>query len=234
MFYYYGAKHRYASRYQRPTHRTVVEPFAGAAGYSVHHLMRGNIDDAILVESNPRVADLWRRLLEMSPADVLALPIPEPGEWTTDYLWMTTAASSGIASSSGYTLTERAGKVAAGMLRRIAKALPHLDGRVTIVEGDYTLAPDIAATWFIDPPYQTHDHISTHSLSRGRGYGPGHGSDDLDFAALGEWCRQRVGQTIVCEYEPADWLPFVPPRATADGLGGHQTPGNRTGCRPHP
>ncbi len=32
----------------------------------------------------------------------------------------------------------------------------------------------------------------------------------MDFVALGSWCQQRLGQTIVCEYEGADWLPFVP------------------------
>jgi len=32
---YYGGKFRAAPRYPTPTHKTIVEPFAGAAGYSL-------------------------------------------------------------------------------------------------------------------------------------------------------------------------------------------------------
>ena len=53
------------------------------------------------------------------------------------------------------------------------------------------------ATWFIDPPYQ----------NQGRHYR--HGPADVDFPVLGEWCRTRLGQVVVCENEGADWLPFI-------------------------
>jgi hypothetical protein len=66
-----------------------------------------------------------------------------------------------------------------------------------LIEGDYTQAPDVDATWYIDPPY------------RGRaGALYRHGSRDIDYAALGAWCKERAGQVIVCEGEGADWLPF--------------------------
>ena len=65
-----------------------------------------------------------------------------------------------------------------------------------VVEGDYTTAPDIEATWFVDPPY----------LRAGRMYR--HSSRDIDYAALGAWCRSRCGQVMVCENSGADWLPF--------------------------
>ena len=68
---------------------------------------------------------------------------------------------------------------------------------VTVIEGDYTDAPDIEATWFIDPPYQ---------YRGGRKYPQG--SDAIDYTRLAEWCQTRRGQVIVCEAEPADWLPF--------------------------
>ncbi len=54
------------------------------------------------------------------------------------------------------------------------------------------------ATWFIDPPYQ----------QQGRRYA--HGSERLDFSALGEWAQSLPGQIIVCEASGADWLPFRP------------------------
>lgn len=209
MFYYYGAKHMLARRYQRPTHRLVVEPFAGAAGYSVHHLTRGNIDHAILVEKDPRVAELWRRLLAMTPQEVRALKPPEPGEWTDDFLWMTVAASNALARSTGYSFSERATGSARGMRARIAAVLPMVKDRVTVIDGDYTRAPDITATWFVDPPYQV-PADANHSSSRGNGYAAGCDSRAMDFPALGTWCQSRQGQVIVCEYEGADWLPFVP------------------------
>lgn len=67
-----------------------------------------------------------------------------------------------------------------------------------IIEGDYHNAPDIEATWFIDPPYQriAHGYRNTRA--------------GIDFTELGEWCRSRRGQTIVCEEDSADWLPFTP------------------------
>lgn len=36
---YYGGKYRAAPRYPVPLHRTIVEPFAGAAGYSLRSLI---------------------------------------------------------------------------------------------------------------------------------------------------------------------------------------------------
>lgn len=71
-----------------------------------------------------------------------------------------------------------------------------------LIEGDYSLAPDVEATWFIDPPYQ---HVT---------YGYRAARRALNFAELAEWCQARRGQTIVCEEDSADWLPFTPLTAT--------------------
>ena len=54
------------------------------------------------------------------------------------------------------------------------------------------------AAWFIDPPYQR----------QGQHYR--FGAAGIDYPALGEWCRTRPGQVIVCENKGADWLPFTP------------------------
>jgi hypothetical protein len=205
VFYYYGAKSRYAGRYRPPEHRIVVEPFAGAAGYSVYHLVKKNIDGAILIEKDPRVVELWRRLLRMSPSEVLDLQPPAPGEYTTDFLWMTLAASNALARIPGYGFSVRAAATAQTMLARIAKMLPHVQGKVIVIEGDYSVAPDIKATWFIDPPYQS---TGLHPLSRGNGYAKGCDTASMDYDALAPWCRSRRGNTIVCEYEGATWLPF--------------------------
>lgn len=63
-----------------------------------------------------------------------------------------------------------------------------------VQHGTYRDAPDINATWFVDPPYKGAGKYYKHS--------------NVDYADLAGWCRERVGQTIVCEGPGADWLPF--------------------------
>jgi hypothetical protein len=63
------------------------------------------------------------------------------------------------------------------------------------------------ATWFVDPPYEV----------AGRAYR----FHDIDYAHLGDWCRSRSGQVIVCENAGANWLPFRPFR-TIKGLEGRR------------
>ena len=80
FFTFYGGKFRAAPRYPAPVHDTVIEPFAGAAGYSVRHAARR----VILVERDPAVAATWRYLISVSRADVLALPDLAPGQSVDD------------------------------------------------------------------------------------------------------------------------------------------------------
>src|SRR4051812_43319197 len=69
MFYFYGGKRRLARCYPAPEHPIIVEPFAGSAAYSVRHLVPGKgvstVERVILVEKDPRVCEIWNRLLEM-------------------------------------------------------------------------------------------------------------------------------------------------------------------------
>ena len=67
--------------------------------------------------------------------------------------------------------------------------------------GTYENIPNQTATWFIDPPYQNVGKAGYNVNERGKA---------IDFPALGEWCKQREGQAIVCEVTTADWLPFEP------------------------
>lgn len=215
MFYYYGGKAQAARRYPPPRFPVIVEPFAGAAGYAMHHIRQ--VDEVVLVERNPRVAALWRMLLDMTPAEVLAYPIPEAGTVTDDLLVMVAAASNASLGMTSFTVTERAADSCRGMLRRIARLVPDASRKVRILEGDYTDAPDIEATWLVDPPYQVPPDLAGGS-ARGDGYGP-HGAAGIDFAKLGAWCQERQGQVIVCEASGADWLPFVPLYGMSDTIG---------------
>lgn len=209
MFPYFGSKHRLAPTYPTPMYDTVIEPFAGAAGYGMHWLERRPRLELIIVERNPAIAALWRRLLEPNAAEhVLALPDVTKGDKCDDPLIaLTSAATSGIGSiinGREFTVTEWIARDWPGIRNRVAASCRIAAGRVTVIEGDYTDAPPLTACWFVDPPYQHQGHCYQH------------GSDALDYAELAAWCQTRPGQTIVTEAEPADWLPFEPHRRAKD------------------
>ena len=177
------------------------------------------IDHAILLEKDRRVYDTWQRLLAMEPDEVLALPIPVVGERTSDFLFMTAACSNRIARTQEMTVTPRMPIVIERMLRQIAAVLPHIKGRVEVIKGDYTKAPNIDATWFVDPPY----HVNGRAQSRGMGYAEGCDSFALDYDVLGRWCRARRGQVIACEQDGASWLPFEHMRSARNSIGNTTT-----------
>jgi hypothetical protein len=68
-----------------------------------------------------------------------------------------------------------------------------------IICGNYTKAPDIEATWFIDPPYEG---------DSGSGYNHSNGS--IRYDELAEWVLERQGEVICCEGKGASYLPFEP------------------------
>jgi 16S rRNA G966 N2-methylase RsmD len=67
-----------------------------------------------------------------------------------------------------------------------------------VKQGDYTEIENVEATWFIDPPYQFGGEYYVK------------GNKDISFSELGDWCKSRKGQILVCENTKADWLPFFP------------------------
>ena len=77
---------------------------------------------------------------------------------------------------------------------RVASQVNHIK-HWKVVNASYETAEDVEATWYVDPPYQA----ACGNLYRFR---------DINYEALGGWCRTRRGQVIVCEQEGADWLPF--------------------------
>ena len=223
MFYYYGAKRVLAPHYPRPRYRTIVEPFAGSAQYAVRCLVEGSADRAILTDRDPRVVEMWVRLLDMTPEQVRALPPLTVGETTTDPLQMVTAASNSWGAAKRLTVSDRMAARWPLMVGFIADVLPHVRGKVHVTLGDYRTAEQTGpATYFIDPPYQTvrlADGRESEGGSRGKGYAKGCNSDSLDFAALGNWAQSLEGHVIAVDQIGADWLPFKPLKGHRSSVG---------------
>lgn len=211
---YYGGKWRSSGRYPDPVFGTVVEPFAGAAGYACRHWRR----DVVLVDRSPIIAGIWRYLIAESAESILALPdipdggtvddmdAPQEARWLAGF-WCNGGKVTPSKSPSAWARASASGDVNnwAGWgdkaRRRVARQVQYIR-HWRVVEGEYTDAPDAVATWFIDPPYST---------PAGEYYPeqPGDRSD-CAFADLATWCRTRSGQVVVCEQAGATWLPFAP------------------------
>src|SRR6266404_8656001 len=140
MFYYYGGKRRLARFYPSPAYSTIIEPFAGSAAYGVTHLVpvKGvrTVERVILVEKDPRVCEIWERLLAMDEDELLNYPIPKAGQRTSDFLLMTSACSNRIARTDDMIVTKRMPVVLKRMFKQIATVLPHVKGRIEIIEGN--------------------------------------------------------------------------------------------------
>jgi hypothetical protein len=205
FFTYFGGKWRSAPKYPRPIYDTIVEPFAGSAGYALRYPDR----KVILVEKSEPIAGIWRYLIGVSEREILALPLLESGQsvdgldicqearWLIG-MWLNkgSAAPCKIPSAwmrGGTHPTSYWGKEIRAIIAAQLARIRHW----SVTCGDYTVAPDVEATWFVDPPYE----------GMGRHYPCG--SAAIDFAHLAGWCRNRRGQAIVCEQRGAAWMPFA-------------------------
>lgn len=210
FFGYYGGKWRDALKhYPEPTYEKIVEPFAGSAGYSVRYYDR----HITLCERDPIIAAVWRYLIKAPASEILKIPdVPldgsvddlrttEEARWLVGF-WLNRGTASPRKRPSPWMRNKvRPGSFWGERVRNTIASQVDAIRHWKVIEGGYENAPEVSATWFIDPPYQ---HAGVHYRF---------GSEQLDYEALGTWCRSRPGQVIVCENEGANWLPF---RALAD------------------
>jgi site-specific DNA-adenine methylase len=201
MWPYYGAKLSIVHKYSPPAFNKIIEPFAGAASYSLRYWQ----NDVTLVDKYPLIVKVWKWLQACSQADLKKLPRVEVGQRIEDIPFDCEEARWFFGMLIGSAVNGPRGKVSlfgdiAQQNHRIkvaAKSL-HKIRHWKIIEGDYRDLPNEKATWFIDPPYFKGGHYYVH------------GNNKIDYAHLAEWCQSREGHVIVCENEGADWLPFKP------------------------
>ena len=213
FFSYYGAKWRIVPLYPAPAYPRVVEPFAGSAAYAT----TWHASDVTLVDADPVICGVWDYLIRVSSDEVRSLPIIAPGESVADVaipqearwlvgFWLNQGTTHPHLTPSKWARDDESGRAgwSPTTRERIAR---QVDGirHWTVIHGSYQDAPDLEATYFVDPPYQG---------PPGRRYR----YSDIDYGDLAAWCESRPGQVIACEQSGADWLPFRPLiRAQAGG-----------------
>jgi hypothetical protein len=206
FFGYYGGKWRDAIRYYpKPAHDTIIEPFAGSAGYALRYASH----KVILCEIDPILAAVWGYLIRVSPREILSIPdvrldgsvedlkACQEAKWLVGF-WLNRATASPRKKPSKWMRDGiRPGSFWGQRVRHTIASQVEKIRHWKVYNCSYLECPPAnRATWFIDPPYE------------GAGQYYRFGSRQIDYRALAAWCRSRPGQVIVCENEGATWLPF--------------------------
>lgn len=206
FFGYYGGKWRDALKhYPAPRYGTIVEPFAGSAGYSMRYPDR----KIILCELDPIIATVWSYLIRVKPKEILSIRDLAPGETVDDLkvgeeaqllvgLWLNRGIARPRKSPSKWMREGiRPGSFWGRRVKETIASQVDAIRHWKVYNRSYEHCPSPReATWFIDPPYERAGGHYT--------FGP----DGLDYAHLAAWCRSRRGQILVCENAGATWLPF--------------------------
>ena len=212
FFTYFGAKWRNSTAYPDPQFDTIIEPFCGAAGYSVR---RSNGRKVELYDKSEQIIMTWKYLIGASEKEIRNLPDIEYGTSVEDEKYKLTQEQQNFIGWHLNTATvcpkkkpskwyspdslHAGSKILWSQHRRnrLASQLRYIR-HWTATQSSYEDIPNKEACWFIDPPYQVHGKHYKHS------------NKYIDFKHLGEWCKARKGQYIVCEGIDANWLPFEP------------------------
>jgi len=199
MVSYYGSKSKIVKLYLPPTKDIIIEPFAGTARYSLMYWQK----DVRLYDLNPNIITMWHYLQSATEKDLLSLPKLKIKDDLRNFdlsegerCFLGFCVNMGSANPRN-VLTKWESEKITNQILKISQSLfkiKHWDIKL----GSYDSIENIDATWFIDAPYQ---------------FGGEHypfSNKNLDFNQLAEWCKERKGQTIVCENTKSNWLPFEP------------------------
>lgn len=202
LFSYFGSKSKLAHLYPEPRYRTIIEPFAGGAAYSLRYCDR----DVLLYDISSKVIAVWNFLINSPDAEYWVKKIPIKSikgasvtAMAKDFpdpivLLLRAECNRGTSGFDHDAVTSFAYQTWHRIRPRLLYWLPRIR-HWKVFLGSYCESPDIEATWFVDPPYQKHGGVYRNGL---------------DYDALGSWCGQRKGQAIVCESFDADWIGTMP------------------------
>lgn len=218
FFKYFGSKWSIARTYPKPEFDTIIEPFAGSAGYSLHYHWK----NVVLYDADPVVCGVWDYLIRASEGEIMSLPLIRGGETirtgckeSDDLIGFCIRFSPTRPGKVGSAVLDRIASGAAwdaSFRERIARQASTIRHWKVECRDAMCMQMTDASTYFVDPPY----------IGLGKLYAKS--NREINFSALAEWCRNLPGQVIVCECEGADWLPFRPHTI---GLGTVRKPGVR-------
>lgn len=205
-FSYFGSKSNIVHLYPPPSYQTVIEPFCGSARYACRYYNR----DVWINDVYPVIYRIWKWIQGASKQDVRTLPELKPSEDLRDFKQLSDverelmgfAVCGGVASPRNKFTSNAARRLltsGTGAIVQLKNNLLRLVGNIghwKITNLDYKDISSQEATWFVDPPYQG---MGNHYI---------HGNDAIDYQDLGTWCKNLLGQVVVCEYQDASWLPF--------------------------
>jgi hypothetical protein len=208
LFKWFGSKWQSAKRYPQPKYDTIVEPFAGGAGYSLNHCDRS----VVIWEDDPNVSRLWRWILnEATTALIAEIPVGIPvgtdvrtlglsvGQQLLLKHWQRTNNVGDCWTVSPWG--DKPGQWTANTRARVAEEIHAVKHWKFEDPFSYIDAP---CTWFIDGPYLFNYRYRSDL-------------PEFDFDALSslEQTITRKSQVIVCEAKCKktgripDYLPFV-------------------------
>ncbi len=208
LFKWFGSKWLSAKHLPKPIFDSIVEPFAGGAGYSLRHATK----KVILCEADQHIALLWKWLIEEATSD-LVLQIPIGTEIGVDIRTMGLSQGQALLLKSWqrtnnvgncWTISKwgnKPGQWTKNTRSRVAAEIHEIKHWKIINMDAFSImrASDTEATWFIDPPYQ---------------YNYSYRQPPIDYELLGKLVLNLKGQIIACEaacqktgQEPT-WLPF--------------------------
>lgn len=218
FFTFFGGKWRIAKSYPPPKYDTIIEPFAGSAGYSVRYYHK----NIILYEIDPKIYLTWKYLISVRESEILALPDVLVDQTVDDlkiceearYLigwWLNKGAAQPCKSPGAWMRQNLRGEYSGNnktdhyvwgdyVRNRISEQVKYIRHWKIFNEDFSSCLPyplDMRCTWFIDPPYKR----------AGRNYK----FNKIDYNLLSCLCQYVYrGQIIVCENDNANWLPFIP------------------------
>lgn len=218
LFKWFGSKWSSSRYYPPPAFETVVEPYAGSAGYALRHAAGHRV---IIAERDPHLRQLWRWLISDATAQAI-LDIPLDVEVGRDI--RTLGLSDGQAlllktwqrtNNVGNCWTVSAwgskpGQWTPNTRQRVAEEFSAVRRWIVADSAEELFAtpPSVPATWFVDPPYQFNYRYKARTFSY----------DDL--AEKIDAISKIPGQVVVCEArcprtgEAPAWLPFTDFRRT--------------------
>lgn len=214
LFKWFGSKWSAAPHYPAPEHDTIIEPFAGSAGYSLRYSHK----NICLAESNPHIHALWTWLInEATTDDILSIPVHIPegtdirnmglnkGQQLLLKTWQRTNNVGDCWTVSPWG--NLPGQWTVNTRARVSSEI-HAIKHWNIYKCGIELMKSAqkTASWFIDPPY-LYNYQYKSSLV-------------ISYQELGELIQSLSGQLIACEAACKktgaipDYLSFVDFRKT--------------------